>query len=126
MPDSTRRDVLKTMGASTAAYLLGTQSLQASQMPGRPSSGNSNAGEHKTSNIMSIAAHPGDAFFAMGAPVALAVHLGGQGSLLSLTLGEKGSATIPPAKYGADAASCRREGSVDDGRGSGVSALPRW
>lgn len=49
---------------------------------------------------MSIAAHPGDAFFAMGAPVALAVHLGGQGSLLSLTLGEKGSATIPPEKYG--------------------------
>lgn len=100
MPDSTRRDVLKTMGASTAAYLLGTQSLQASQMPGRPSSGNSNSGEHKTSNIMSIAAHPGDAFFAMGAPVSLAVHQGGQGSLLSLTLGEKGSATIPPAKYG--------------------------
>ncbi|MGB6110538.1 MAG: PIG-L family deacetylase, partial [Acidobacteriaceae bacterium] len=100
MPDSTRRDVLKTMGASTAAYLLGTQSLQAGQMPGRPSSGTSNAAEHKTSNIMSIAAHPGDAFFAMGAPVSLAVHQGGQGSLLSLTLGEKGSATIPPAKYG--------------------------
>lgn len=50
---------------------------------------------------MAIAAHPGDAFFAMGAPVALATHLGGQGFFLSLSLGEKGSATIPPAKYGA-------------------------
>jgi LmbE family N-acetylglucosaminyl deacetylase len=101
MPDSTRRDVLKTMGTGVAAFLLGTESLQASKMPGRPSSGAANMGEHKTSNIMSIAAHPGDAFFAMGAPVALAVHQGGQGSLLSLTLGEKGSATIPPQQYGA-------------------------
>jgi LmbE family N-acetylglucosaminyl deacetylase len=101
MPDSTRRDVLKTMGTGVAAFLLGTKSLQASKMPGRPSSGAANIGEHKTSNIMSIAAHPGDAFFAMGAPVALAVHQGGKGSLLSLTLGEKGSATSPPQQYGA-------------------------
>jgi LmbE family N-acetylglucosaminyl deacetylase len=101
MPDSTRRDVLKTMGTGVAAFLLGMESSQASNMPGRPSSGTANTGEYKTSNIMSIAAHPGDAFFAMGAPVALAVHQGGQGSLLSLTLGEKGSATIPPQQYGA-------------------------
>jgi LmbE family N-acetylglucosaminyl deacetylase len=100
MPDSTRRDVLKTMGTGVAAFLVGTESLQASTMPGRPSSGTANTGEHKSSNIMSIAAHPGDAFFAMGAPVALAIHQGGQGSLLSLTLGEKGSATIPPEQYG--------------------------
>lgn len=50
---------------------------------------------------MAIAAHPGDAFFAMGAPVAVATHLGGQGFFVSLSLGEKGSATIPPAQYGA-------------------------
>jgi LmbE family N-acetylglucosaminyl deacetylase len=50
---------------------------------------------------MSIAAHPGDAFFAMGAPVALATYQGGQGSFLSLSLGEKGSLHISPAEYGA-------------------------
>ena len=49
---------------------------------------------------MAIAAHPGDAFFAMGAPVAVQTQLGGQGVFLSLSLGEKGSATIPPARYG--------------------------
>jgi N-acetylglucosamine malate deacetylase 1 len=49
---------------------------------------------------MAIAAHPGDAFFAMGLPVALEVHLGGQGNFLSLSLGEKGSSKIPPAQYG--------------------------
>ncbi|MGI8962732.1 MAG: PIG-L deacetylase family protein [Bryobacteraceae bacterium] len=48
---------------------------------------------------MAIAAHPGDAFFAMGLPVALHLHLGGQGNFLSLSLGEKGSSTIPPAQY---------------------------
>jgi LmbE family N-acetylglucosaminyl deacetylase len=101
MPNSTRRDVLKTMGTGVVAFLLGTESSQAGYMPGRPSSRTANTGEHKPSNIMSIAAHPGDAFFAMGAPVALAVHNGGQGSLLSLTLGENGSATIPPEQYGA-------------------------
>ncbi len=101
MPDSTRRDVLKKMGACGAALLLGTESLQAITMPGRPSSGTANTGEHTPSNTMSIAAHPGDAFFAMGAPVALAVHQGAEGSLLSLSLGEKGSATIPPQQYGA-------------------------
>ena len=36
----------------------------------------------------------------MGLPVALHVHLGGQGNFLSLSLGEKGSSTIPPAQYG--------------------------
>ena len=99
MPNSTRREVLKQMGAGVAASLLGSQALQASRMPGRPASGSASVGDHKASNIMSIAAHPGDAFFAMGAPVALAVHQGAQGSLLSLSLGEKGSATIPPDKY---------------------------
>jgi LmbE family N-acetylglucosaminyl deacetylase len=99
MPSSTRREVLKQMGAGVAASLLGSQALQASRMPGRPASGSASVGGQKASNIMSIAAHPGDAFFAMGAPVALAVHQGAQGSLLSLTLGEKGSATIPPDKY---------------------------
>jgi len=50
---------------------------------------------------MAIAAHPGDVFFAMGAPVAVATHFGGQGALLSLSLGEKGSPAIPAEQYGA-------------------------
>ena len=49
---------------------------------------------------MSIAAHPGDTFFAMGAPVAQHIQNGGRGVFLSLSLGEKGSGTIPPARYG--------------------------
>jgi LmbE family N-acetylglucosaminyl deacetylase len=50
---------------------------------------------------MAIAAHPGDGFFAMGAPVALAAHQGGHGTFLSLSLGSRGSASIPEARYGA-------------------------
>lgn len=101
MTESTRRDFLKEVGAGVAALSIGAEPLQAKSMPGRPASASAGTGERKARNIMSIAAHPGDAFFAMGAPVALAVHQGAQGSLLSLTLGEKGSATIPPTQYGA-------------------------
>ena len=42
-------------------------------------------------SVLVIAAHPGDAFFAMGAPVAVATHLKGEGYFLSLSLGERGS-----------------------------------
>lgn len=70
-------------------------------MPGRPSTGNSASAVSRPSNIMAIAAHPGDGFFAMGTAVALQIHLGGQGVFLSLSLGEKGSAAISPAQYGA-------------------------
>lgn len=101
MPDSTRRDFLKEVGAGVAVFSIGAEPLQAKTMPGRPPSASAGTGERKARNTMSIAAHPGDAFFAMGAPVALAVQQGAQGSLLSLTLGEKGSNTIPPAQYGA-------------------------
>lgn len=108
MPDSTRRAFLRGMGAGVATLSVGTGPLQAiaaqkvTTMPGRPSTGATDVGaQHKASNIMSIAAHPGDTFFAMGAPVALTVDQGGRGSLLSLTLGERGSATIPHVQYGA-------------------------
>lgn len=53
------------------------------------------------STILAIAAHPGDVVFTMGAAVAQHVHNGGRGVLLSLTLGERGHPTIPPAEYGA-------------------------
>lgn len=53
------------------------------------------------STILAIAAHPGDAVFAMGAAVGQHIHNGGRGVLLSLTLGERGHATISPAEYGA-------------------------
>jgi LmbE family N-acetylglucosaminyl deacetylase len=49
---------------------------------------------------MAIAAHPGDALFTMGAAVAQHVHQGGRGVFVSLSLGEKGHPTIPPAEYG--------------------------
>jgi LmbE family N-acetylglucosaminyl deacetylase len=50
---------------------------------------------------MAIAAHPGDGFFTMGAAVALQTHLDARGVFLSLSLGERGSAKIAPAQYGA-------------------------
>jgi N-acetylglucosamine malate deacetylase 1 len=88
-------------GASVAALSLGGESLSASQLPGQPATGTPETHDKAAPRVMAIAAHPGDAFFAMGAPVALATHLGGQGFLVSFSLGEKGSSTIPPARYGA-------------------------
>ncbi len=53
------------------------------------------------SGIMAIAAHPGDAVFTMGATVAQHVHGGGNGVLVSLSLGEKGAPqNIPMVRYG--------------------------
>lgn len=88
-------------GAGVAALSLGAENLGASQLPGIPAAGKFETTENHASRVMAIAAHPGDAFFAMGAPVASATHLGGQGFFLSLSLGEKGSTTIPKAQYGA-------------------------
>lgn len=50
--------------------------------------------------ILAIAAHPGDAFFTMGATVAQHIHNGGSGAFLSLSLGEKGHRTLAPKEYG--------------------------
>lgn len=80
---STRRNFMEHLGTGAAAL-----STSASKLPDTASS------------IMAIAAHPGDGFFAMGLPVALEVQRGGRGDFLSLSLGEKGSSTIPPARYG--------------------------
>lgn len=101
MDSPTRRIFLKDLGLGTAALTVAAEQEQASQMPGRPSSGDAGPQASGPSSIIAIAAHPGDAFFAMGAPVALQVHLGGHGTFLSLSLGEKGSSSIAPAQYGA-------------------------
>lgn len=94
MDQSTRRDFLKDFGFGAAAFPAVVGAGIPSQMASRPgSSGGKTSGP---SNIMAIAANPGDGFFAMGTPVALATHLGGQGVFLSLSLGEKGSATARP------------------------------
>lgn len=101
MRASTRRSFLKDVGAGITAFSLGTDGLQAATMPGRPPQGPAASEQRKPASVMAIAAHPGDAFFAMGAPVALAAHAGAKGCFLSLSLGERGSPTIPPAQYGA-------------------------
>ncbi len=112
MDNATRRNFLKDLGLGAAALSVAgeggrageigqsVQAGQAGQMPGRPATGESAGEAARPVNIMAIAAHPGDAFFAMGAAVAVQTHLGGRGAFLSLSLGEKGSATIPPARYG--------------------------
>lgn len=100
MNKATRRIFLKDLGAGTTAFSAALKGAQSNTMPGRPAASGTELKGGAPSNIMAIAAHPGDAYFAMGAAVALQIHLGGQGVFLSLSLGEKGSATIAPAKYG--------------------------
>jgi LmbE family N-acetylglucosaminyl deacetylase len=97
MEPRNRRSFLKDLGLGTTAFSIAGE--QEKSMPGRPTVG----GEETaiSSTLMTIAAHPGDAFFAMGAPVANQIHHGGHGVFVSLSLGEKGSATIPPGEYGA-------------------------
>jgi len=101
MDHHSRRTFLKDLSLGTAAFSTAAEGPRVSQMPGRPASGDAAPQTTIASSMMAIAAHPGDAFFAMGAAVALQVHLGGEGVFLSLSLGEKGSSTIPPAEYGA-------------------------
>jgi N-acetylglucosamine malate deacetylase 1 len=108
MSPTSRRSFLTLAGGSAVALSTGTEFLDASQLPGQSPSGTPGGQEKDFSNVMAIAAHPGDAFFAMGAPVTVAAHFGGQGSLVSLSLGEKGSPSIPAEQYG----SSQREASL--------------
>ncbi|MGB9433496.1 MAG: hypothetical protein WBQ89_14730, partial [Candidatus Acidiferrum sp.] len=100
MSPTSRRSFLRLAGGSGIALSAGTEFLDASQLPGRSPSGSSGGQGKDFSNVMAIAAHPGDVFFTMGAQVAVAAHFGGQGSLVSLSLGEKGSPSIPAEQYG--------------------------
>jgi N-acetylglucosamine malate deacetylase 1 len=100
MDHFTRRSFLKDLSLGTAAFSVVENPQKSTSMPGRPSSADLEAKPSTPANTMAIAAHPGDAFFAMGAPVALSVTLGGRGVFLSLSLGERGSPTIPPGRYG--------------------------
>ena len=99
MRDFTRRDFCRCLAAGTgaAATIAGQQD---DPMPGRPPSSERSGSPGRGENIMAIAAHPGDGFFAMGATVAVEVSLGGQGVFVSLSPGERGSAKIAPQQYG--------------------------
>lgn len=97
MQNPTRRAFLKELGAGTAA--LSAANEESNQLPGRPTSPDG-ASITSPGGIMAIAAHPGDAFFTMGAAVALQVQLGARGVFVSLSLGERGSPAVPPDKYG--------------------------
>ena len=101
MSPTTRRSFLTLASGGAVALSAGTEVFDNGQLPGHSSSGNTVLQDREFLNVMAIAAHPGDAFFAMGAAVAIATHFGGQGSFLSLSLGEKGSASIPVEQYGA-------------------------
>jgi LmbE family N-acetylglucosaminyl deacetylase len=101
MTRSSRRNFLVLASGGAVALSTANTFLEAGQLPGQPKSETLSGQEREFSRVMAIAAHPGDAFFAMGAPVAVATHLGGQGSLLSLSLGERGSASVTAEQYGA-------------------------
>ena len=89
--EHTRRDFMVLAGAGATAL--------AAQVVGQPGV----EGDHGSARarVMAIAAHPGDGFFSMGAPVALAAAQQGAGCFLNLSLGSRGSATIPAPRYGA-------------------------
>lgn len=95
-----RRIFLKHLGLGTAGLSVAAEGAAASQLSGHSTSPGVSSQTSGPSSIMAIAAHPGDALFAMGAVVALQVHLGSQGMFLSLSLGEKGSPKVAPSEYG--------------------------
>ncbi len=92
-----RRSFLELLGAGAISAAAGSSG----QVVGQPSAGKTEAAAGTSANVMAIAAHPGDAFFAMGAPVALAISMGGEGIFVSLSLGERGSSSIAAGQYGA-------------------------
>src|SRR5271169_576172 len=96
---STRRDFLTMASGGAVAFSAGRKLFDVAQLPGRPANTTSGSQDRDFSNVLVIAAHPGDAFFAMGAPVAVATHLKGEGGFLSLSLGERGSPTVPAQQY---------------------------
>src|SRR6266567_6767860 len=89
MDQPTRRNFLKDFGMGTAALSVAGARAGASQTPGRPPSVHLESPSSHPSDILAVAAHPGDAFFTMGAAVALQVHLGARGVFVSLSLGER-------------------------------------
>jgi len=76
-------------GAAVLSALAGSHVWKESPADGTPG------------KIMAIAAHPGDGLFTMGAALAQQIERGGGGTLLSLSLGEKGAPKdIPVQRYG--------------------------
>jgi N-acetylglucosamine malate deacetylase 1 len=96
----TRRDFLTMASGGVAALSARKEFFNVAQLPGRPANTTSGTQDRDFSKVLVIAAHPGDAFFAMGALVAVATHLKGAGYFLSLSLGERGSPTVPAEQYG--------------------------
>jgi LmbE family N-acetylglucosaminyl deacetylase len=96
----TRRGFLTMASGGVVALSARREFFNVAQLPGRPANTTSGSQDRDFSNVLVIAAHPGDAFFAMGAPVAVATHLKGEGYFLSLSLGERGSPTVPAQQYG--------------------------
>lgn len=95
----TRRDFLTMASGGVTALTTRSGFFQDAQLPGRPANITSGTPDRDFANVLAIAAHPGDAFFAMGALVAVATHLKGTGNFLSLSLGERGSAKTPAEQY---------------------------
>jgi hypothetical protein len=108
MDHSTRRSFLKDLSLGSAAFSVADHQEKPSVIPGRPSSGNVQTESSASANTMAIAAHPGDAFFAMGAPVALSIRLGGHGVFLSLSLGERVLLPLRPRDTGSSSVKPRK------------------
>ena len=96
-----RRDFLAMSSGGALALVTSARFSARPQVLGHAEKSAVSSSDPAFASVMAIAAHPGDAFFAMGAPVAFATHAGGQGWFLSLSLGEKGSTKVPLDKYGA-------------------------
>lgn len=75
-----RRSFVQSLGGAAAL-----SALASSQVLGEPPA------DGTPGKIMAIAAHPGDGLFTMGASLAQQIARGGAGTLLSLSLGERGA-----------------------------------
>jgi N-acetylglucosamine malate deacetylase 1 len=85
-----RRSFVQSVGGAAALSALGSPHVL------REPSGDAAPGK-----IMAIAAHPGDGLFTMGAQVAQQIERGGAGTVVSLSLGERGAPKdIPIQQYG--------------------------
>lgn len=84
MKPHSRRDVLKELGIGAAVFSVGTGSARPESSSADEQSEASQA-KPVPGMLMAIAAHPGDALFTMGLPVARQVSTGGHGIFLNLT-----------------------------------------
>ena|GEM_PF-152693 len=123
MKNHSRRDVLKELGLGAAVFSVGTGSARPESGSAEESAETGNA-KSGPGMLMAIAAHPGDALFAMGLATARQVSTGGRGIFFNLTHGEHGNPDIAPVKYGEMQVTATDKAAKMLGAGTGYLSYP--